>query len=89
MEAGCPAAKVRTTREVLQMPKVMERGMLLQSSVGEDRPVTLINAGFTAEEGAPGLSRPVPQLGADTEAVLRDLGYEAGQLAQLREAGVI
>jgi CoA:oxalate CoA-transferase len=89
MDAGCPAAKVRTTREVLQMPKVMERRMLIDATVGGERPVKLINAGFTADEGAPGLSAGVPKLGAHTEEVLGELGYDAEQVAQLREARVI
>ena len=33
--------------------------------------------------------RPAPALGADTEEVLRQAGYDAGRIAQLRESGVV
>src|SRR5579859_3553121 len=46
MKAGCPAARVRTTREVLQMPVLADRAMLQKASVpNREDPVTLVNAG--------------------------------------------
>jgi len=35
------------------------------------------------------LRRPAPELGADTEAVLREFGYPAAEIARLREAGAL
>jgi crotonobetainyl-CoA:carnitine CoA-transferase CaiB-like acyl-CoA transferase len=32
---------------------------------------------------------PAPDLGQDTEAVLRELGYDAEKIAGLRQAGVL
>jgi crotonobetainyl-CoA:carnitine CoA-transferase CaiB-like acyl-CoA transferase len=90
MEAGCPAAKVRTTREVLQMPVLRERGMLQAASVpGRADPVSLVNAGFVSDNDGPALQRGVPALGADTDAVLSDLGYTTAEVVSLRERGVI
>jgi crotonobetainyl-CoA:carnitine CoA-transferase CaiB-like acyl-CoA transferase len=43
--------------------------------------------GFGAGGPVPG--KPAPALGADTEAVLRELGYDDGALAALRAARVI
>jgi crotonobetainyl-CoA:carnitine CoA-transferase CaiB-like acyl-CoA transferase len=51
--------------------------------------VTLVNAGFVADQDGPGLHGGVPALGADTDAVLRDLGYSAVDIASLRERGAI
>ena len=62
--------------------------MLMESDV-EDRPVTLINAGFVADQDGPSLSGPVPALGADTEAVLAQAGYSAAEIAALRADGVV
>jgi len=90
MKAGCPAARVRTTRDVLQMPVLREREMLQSAAVpGRDEPVTLVNAGFVADEDGPALQRGVPALGADTDAVLVELGYAEADIARLRERGVV
>jgi crotonobetainyl-CoA:carnitine CoA-transferase CaiB-like acyl-CoA transferase len=88
MAAGCPAAKVRTARETLEIAGASGRGSLIPSEVG-GAPISLINAGFVADDGAPGLSSGVPVLGADTDAVLAELGYGADDVARLRETGVI
>lgn len=90
MEAGCPAARVRTTREVLQMPVLAERGMLQTATVpNREQPVTLVNAGFVADKDGPCLHGGVPELGADTDAVLRRLGYSETDIAHLRERGAV
>jgi crotonobetainyl-CoA:carnitine CoA-transferase CaiB-like acyl-CoA transferase len=40
------------------------------------------------EEGEPRMD-PVPALGEHSAAILAELGYEAGQVAELKSAGVI
>lgn len=90
MRAGCPAAKVRTTRDVLQMPVVRERGMLQPTGVpGREDPVQLLNSGFVADVDGPCLEGPVPALGTDTEAVLLELGYSVADIAALHAQGAI
>jgi crotonobetainyl-CoA:carnitine CoA-transferase CaiB-like acyl-CoA transferase len=90
MAAGCPASKVRTTREVLQMPVVSERGMLQPTEVpGRDEPVTLVNAGVVTDADCPGVQGPVPALGADTDALLVELGYSPTDIASLRASGTV
>jgi crotonobetainyl-CoA:carnitine CoA-transferase CaiB-like acyl-CoA transferase len=90
MEAGCPAAVVRTTGEAIQMPHLRDRGLLQETAVADaERPVELINAGFVAETDGPRVRGPVPALGQDTDAVLQDLGYTGAQIADLRTRRVI
>jgi crotonobetainyl-CoA:carnitine CoA-transferase CaiB-like acyl-CoA transferase len=90
MRSGCPAARVRTTREVLEMPILRDREMLQPASVpGRDEPVMLMNAGFVADHDGPAVQRGIPELGADTEAVLRQIGYSQAEVEQLRKSGAI
>ncbi|HEV8678681.1 MAG TPA: CoA transferase, partial [Stellaceae bacterium] len=35
------------------------------------------------------LRRPAPEIGADTDAVLHELGYSAAEIAAMRAAGVV
>lgn len=90
MEAGCPAAVVRTTAEAVRLPHLQERHLLQPAGVpGAEAPVSLINAGFVADTDGPRLTGPVPELGQDTDAILRELGYTEAQIDDLRARGVI
>jgi crotonobetainyl-CoA:carnitine CoA-transferase CaiB-like acyl-CoA transferase len=46
-------------------------------------------AAFKFAHGGPSIETPPPQFGADTDAVLGELGYAPGEIAALREARVI
>ncbi|HLB06501.1 MAG TPA: CaiB/BaiF CoA-transferase family protein [Alphaproteobacteria bacterium] len=75
---------------------------ILALSEVADHPHNAARATFSRRDGvlqpapAPRFSRTVPEMGGpprkagtDTEAVLRDFGYTAGEIAALRESGVI
>jgi crotonobetainyl-CoA:carnitine CoA-transferase CaiB-like acyl-CoA transferase len=90
MEAGCPASMVRTTRDVLQLPRLRERDVLVEAGTpGREEPVTLINAGFTTNAEQPGIRGPIPALGQHTDEVLRELGYAETEIEALRTDGAI
>lgn len=90
MEAGCPAALVRTTGDALQAPLLRERNMLLETHVpGREETVTLLSAGFVADVDGPGLQGAIPALGEHTDEVLRAAGYADTEIATFRERGVL
>jgi phospholipase C len=87
-----PAAPVRDVADALDSPFVASRAMLL------DVPRDASGAGGTAYRTIAGPirfsdstppNRPAPALGADTDAVLAELGYDADRIAALRRAGAI
>ena len=59
--AGVPAARVLDVEQALELPHLAERDLIL--TAGEDR---LLNAGFRFATGGPGIDRPAPGLGDQT-----------------------
>ncbi|MEI4470118.1 CaiB/BaiF CoA transferase family protein [Frigidibacter sp. MR17.24] len=87
-----PAARVRTLPEALADPQLAARGLLQQPGTlpGSEVPLTLPVAPFRISGGGdPVIDRPPPALGADTDAVLRDMGFGPAEIADLRRSGAI
>ncbi|HEY8518355.1 MAG TPA: CaiB/BaiF CoA-transferase family protein [Candidatus Binatia bacterium] len=79
---------VSTLDEVYADPQVRHRGMIveMEGPFGRQRmPASPIRLSDTP----PSLRTPPPAFGADTEAVLNELGYGAADVARLRDEGVI
>jgi crotonobetainyl-CoA:carnitine CoA-transferase CaiB-like acyl-CoA transferase len=86
-----PAARVRNLAETLSLEQVGQRGLLhrFDPAPGIDRPLAVPVAGFRFAHGGPRADTPPPPLGADTDAVLGELGLAADEIAALRRAGVV
>jgi crotonobetainyl-CoA:carnitine CoA-transferase CaiB-like acyl-CoA transferase len=83
-----PAAPVFDIGQALENPFQAERGSiqgLEHSAAGAFR----LLASPIRVAGANAPARPAPELGADTEALLAELGYSEGERAELRDAGAI
>lgn len=87
-DAGAPCASIWRIEEVIDHPQIAARNAMqtVQSPWGELR---LMGSGFQMAHGGGQLDALAPQVGADTDAVLRDLGYDAAAIAALRSAEVI
>jgi CoA:oxalate CoA-transferase len=87
--AGVPAGEVLSVPEVLEHPQVVERGLVRRfaDAPGVGREVAVVRAGFRLGSGDPVPAAPPPALGADSAAILGELGYGAEDIARLRREG--
>jgi crotonobetainyl-CoA:carnitine CoA-transferase CaiB-like acyl-CoA transferase len=86
-----PAARVRTMAEALADPHFAARRVFheFDSVPGIDGPVGVPLAAFKFAHGGPSIERPPRQMGADTDAVLQELGYGADDIAGFHAKRVI
>jgi crotonobetainyl-CoA:carnitine CoA-transferase CaiB-like acyl-CoA transferase len=87
-----PAARVRRLEETLADPHLGSRGVLHQfpdGAPGVPGAFGVPVAAFRLAHGGPQVDSPPPMLGADTDAVLAELGYGAAEIAALRAQKVV
>jgi crotonobetainyl-CoA:carnitine CoA-transferase CaiB-like acyl-CoA transferase len=86
--AGVPAGPIYTAADIVKDPHYAARGMLERHRVGAG---TASFPGVVPSlEQNPGATRWLgPDLGADTDDILDDLGIDQDQRAGLRESGVV
>ncbi|HEX6441749.1 MAG TPA: CaiB/BaiF CoA-transferase family protein [Stellaceae bacterium] len=86
-----PAARVRSMAEALEDPHVTARGVVHrhEGAAGIDGRFAVPLAAFKFAHGGPRIETPPPRMGADTDKVLAELGYKAGEIAELRAGRVI
>jgi crotonobetainyl-CoA:carnitine CoA-transferase CaiB-like acyl-CoA transferase len=89
--AGVPAGEIISVPEILEHPQVVERGLIKRfaDAAGVGRAVAVVRAGFRLAHGDPEPRTPPPALGADTDAILAELGYDAAAITRLREEQAI
>jgi len=87
-----PAARVRTLAEAVADPHVATRNLVHRfpaGAPGVPGPFGVPVAAFKLAHGGAQVDSPPPVLGADTDAVLGELGYSAAEIATLRAQRVV
>ncbi|MFH1794927.1 MAG: CaiB/BaiF CoA-transferase family protein [Pseudomonadota bacterium] len=88
--AGVPAAKVRSLDEVLAEGHAQTREFARAMRWGgEPQEIHLPTLGFKVNHEVIAATVPPPELGGDTDAVLRDLGYSEADLRRLSADAII
>ena len=87
--ARVPAGKVYTAKDIHEDPHYRARGMIVRqvTSDGWSLDVPGVVPKLTETPGT--LRSPAPRLGEDTEAVLRELGFDEQAIATLRARGIL
>jgi len=86
--AGAPSASIWTIEEVIAHPQIVAREVMqaVRSQYGMLR---LMGSGFKLAHGGGQLDTAPPELGADTDSILRDLGYSDAAITALHADMVV
>jgi len=89
--AGVPAGEVLSVPDVLAHPQIAQRDLIRRFAdvPGVEQEVAVVRAGFRLANGDPTPRMAPPALGADNEAVLRELGIPLAEIARMRAEGTI
>ena len=85
---GVHAGPVWSVPEALAHPQLADRGLLQTHRIGPED-LQLVGIGAKLDGTAPGVSSPPPELGAHTNEILTELGYDAAQITTLKQEGAI
>ena len=85
---GVPAGPVWSVREALAHPQLADRGLLQTHRIGPEN-LQLVGIGAKLDGMAPGVDSPPPALGAHTNDILTELGYNNAQISDLKKEGAI
>jgi crotonobetainyl-CoA:carnitine CoA-transferase CaiB-like acyl-CoA transferase len=81
-------AQVNTMQEVWNHPQLAARRRWVDVDTAAGPVPALLPPGMDMADGGPRMDA-VPALGAHTDAILRELGLDAGQVAALRAGGAV
>ncbi len=87
-DAGAPCASIWKIEEIIDHPQIIARGVM-QTVDSPYGPLRLMGSGFQMAHGGGHLDTLAPGAGADTDAVLAEIGYDAAAIAGLRTDAVI
>jgi crotonobetainyl-CoA:carnitine CoA-transferase CaiB-like acyl-CoA transferase len=87
--AGVPCGRVMGLGEVFADPQTVDQQMVLSQEHPGHGTVRMLGFPIKFREAPCALRHPAPEIGADTDAVLAELGYSAAEIATLREGGVV
>jgi crotonobetainyl-CoA:carnitine CoA-transferase CaiB-like acyl-CoA transferase len=85
---GVPAGPVWSVSEALTHPQLADRGLLQTYRVGSED-LQLVGVGAKLDGIAPSVDSPPPTLGAHTNEILTELGYNNAQILAMKKEGAI
>jgi crotonobetainyl-CoA:carnitine CoA-transferase CaiB-like acyl-CoA transferase len=84
-----PCAPVLTRSALLDHPQIKASTIIVETEHPDAGPLRQAMPAARFEKTPTSIRRPAPQLGADTEALLDEIGLAADEIADLRDAKVV
>ena len=88
-EAGIPAGPIYSVPEALADPHALARGMVQELEHPRAGRVKALGNPVKLSKSPATMRKSAPELGEDTDAILREAGYAPGEIAAFRAAGAI
>jgi formyl-CoA transferase len=88
-DAGLTISKINTYAEAVADPHVKERGMLTDTMLEDGSLAPLVSPPVKFSRTPTSIRMAPPALGAHTEELLKELGYDAERVARLSADGVV
>ncbi len=88
MCAGIPAAPINSVKEAIENPQVIARDMVteMDSSYGK---IKMLGTPFKMSRTPGKLRKAPPELGEDSDEILRLTGYGEGEIVSLKKRGIV
>ncbi len=86
--AGAPASRINTLADAVSHPQLEHRDVI-QKVDGPYGEMTLIGSGFKLAHGGGEITRPPALLNEHADEILAEAGYSQGEVAEMKEAGVV
>jgi len=87
--AGIPAAPIRSFADAARSPQVSARDLVTLLAHPRIGPVPVVGQPVRFDGAKPVATAPAPDLGADADAILADLGRDPAEIARLKAAQII
>ncbi len=87
--AGVPVGPVNTIGEALSHPQTLARGMVVETAHPTAGPTRSLGCPVHFSETPTAVTRPAPLLGEHTRDLLREYGYDDGEIDALVADGVV
>nr|MBQ6739140.1 CoA transferase [Synergistaceae bacterium] len=88
MAAGLPCGPIQNAEEVAHCPHIAKRDLLIEVPDPIVGKLKMVGSPIKMEDHEP-VYGPLPNLGADTENILKDLGYSDARIKELRDSKTI
>ena len=88
-EAGIPCGPIYTVDQTFADPQVQGLNMSPEVEHPEMGPIKIVGQAVKLVRTPQKMRNSTPEVGEHTEEILREMGYDADAISQLRDAGIV